>query len=66
MRFCKEERFVPVAKSGDRWGGRSKKKAQECLRDYPDGGYYSDGQPWDGITHIEREVRVVSEWVVQP
>lgn len=60
--MTKEERWVPIAESGARWAPRSKEAAEACLRDYPAGGQYTDGEPWDGVTHIVHEVRYVTEW----
>jgi hypothetical protein len=66
MNVIREEQWGPVAESGDRWAGRSREQALAAMRDYPAGGEYSSGDPWDGITHIEHEVRYVTEWMVQP
>lgn len=60
----REERWVPVTQDGDRWAGRSKEEAEAAMRDFPAGGRYLDGSDWDGITHIEHEVRYVTEWRV--
>lgn len=57
-----EERWVPITESGERWTPRDKAKAEDCLRTYPAGGAYLNGEPWDGVTHIVREVRYVTEW----
>lgn len=57
-----ETRAVPVAESGFRWQPRSHAAAQVCLKEYPAGGSYADGEPWDGLTHIEQEHRFVTGW----
>lgn len=62
----REERWVPVTESGERWVGRDKEAAFRCLETHPVGGRYLDGAPWDGVTHIEREVRYVTEWRINP
>lgn len=62
--YVREERWVPVSESGKRWEGRTRNEALEAMSNYPAGGSFLDGEPWDGITHIEREVRFVSQWVV--
>ena len=63
MDMIREERWVPVTESGDRWAPRSKESAQAALRDYPVGGAFSDGAVWDGVERIVYEVRYVSPWV---
>ena len=62
--LIREERWVPVTESGDRWAGRSRESALRDLADWPAGGRYLDGDPYDGVTHIECEVRYVTEWCV--
>ena len=64
--LAEEERWVPVTSSGARWVGRSWDEALGCIESHPAGGTYSDGTTWDGVTHIERETRLTSEWVVTP
>ena len=65
-KLIREERWVPVSESGDRWVGRSKESAERDMAMWPAGGGYADGEPWDGITHIEHEIRYVTEWQVIP
>jgi hypothetical protein len=61
--YVAEERWVPIAQSGERWAGRSREAAEEAMNNYPVGGRFASGDPWDGITHIVREVRFVTEWI---
>lgn len=65
-RLVREERWVPVHECGERWAGRSKESAERAMLAYPVGYCYSDGAFAGGITHIEREVRYVTEWRVSP
>ena len=64
--LIREERWVPVTESGERWKGRTREAALRDLADWPAGGCYLDGEPYDGVSHIEREVRYVTEWRVTP
>ena len=57
-----EERFVPVTESGERWAPRDAESAADALHSYPHGGTYLDGTPYDGVTHVLRETRYVTEW----
>lgn len=60
--LIREDRWIPVSESGDRWAPRSLEAAQEAMAEYPAGGTYTTGEPWDGIVRIEHEVRYVTEW----
>lgn len=63
--LSEEEQFVPVAESGDRWVGRSREQAETALQGWPAGGCWEGSDdPYDGITHIDREVRWGTDWVV--
>jgi hypothetical protein len=64
--LIREERWVPVAESGERWAPRDKDSAFRCMETHPAGGHYVDGAPWDGVTRIEHEIRYVTEWRVFP
>ena len=60
-----EERFVPVAESGERWAPRSREAAECAMRGWPSGGTWEGSDdPYDGITHIAREVRIGTTWTV--
>ncbi|MGH7484967.1 MAG: hypothetical protein ACREMY_05070 [bacterium] len=58
------DEYTPVTADGDRWGTRSRTEAEASLRTWPVGGSYKDGEPYDGIDHIEkRTVRIeFGEW----
>lgn len=62
MKLTREERWIPIAESGERWAPRSKERAEDAMRAYPVGGAWYPGEPWDGIAGIVREERWVSEW----
>jgi hypothetical protein len=59
------DEYAPVCESGAMWQPRSKEEAAACLEGFPAGGTYTDGDPFDGITHIvKRYVRIErGEWV---
>lgn len=58
----REVQYVPVAESGGRWTPRSLEQAESALQEWPPGGTFADGEPYDGITHIETEVCFTTDW----
>lgn len=57
--FEEYEEWMPVTESGEYWRPRTKAQAMEDMRWHPVGSTYSDGEPYDGITHcLKRTVRV--------
>lgn len=61
--LTEEDRWVPVAESGERWPPRGREEAMRDLADWPAGVTYATGDPADGITHVLHERRLVSKWV---
>lgn len=58
-----EDRWVPIAESGERFAPRSKEEAEALLASMPAGSTYSDGAPMDGVVSVVHERRLVSEWI---
>lgn len=60
-----EERWVPVAESGERWEPRSREQAAMASTGWPAGGCYEGtDDPYDGIVRVDHEVRWTTEWFV--
>ncbi|QGH79216.1 hypothetical protein SEA_FLATHEAD_85 [Mycobacterium phage Flathead] len=60
--LTREEQWVPVEESGDRWTGRSREAAEANLKVFSVTGICHDPEADSPLARIEHEARWVSGW----
>ncbi|QGH77897.1 hypothetical protein SEA_KENUHA5_79 [Mycobacterium phage Kenuha5] len=60
--LTREEQWVPVEESGDRWAGRSREAAEVNLKAFSVTGICHDPEVDSPLVRIEHEARWVSGW----
>ncbi|QPO16674.1 hypothetical protein SEA_KASHFLOW_66 [Mycobacterium phage KashFlow] len=60
--LTREEQWVPVEESGDRWAGRSREAAEVNLKYFSVTGIDHDPEVDSPLVRIEHEARWVSGW----